>query len=125
MRLLSAWVVGLSVVLLTAVLLHNVCDLFYDCGCTWLWAGGDAHCNIHEANGPHCPWCANGLGGLVTVLGLTTLAEMLGAWGPRRPFWARLVGSVFAGALTLLALGILFALHDGYPTFLGFALAGG
>ena len=25
--------------------------------CTWPWAGGSSNCNIHNPNGPHCPWC--------------------------------------------------------------------
>ena len=37
---------------------HNqYCNLIFQCGCTWPWAGGSSHCNIHNPNGPHCPWC--------------------------------------------------------------------
>lgn len=37
---------------------HNpVCDALFRCGCTWNWDGGWAACNVHNAEGPHCPWC--------------------------------------------------------------------
>ena len=37
---------------------HNqYCNLIFQCGCTWPWAGGSSNCNIHNPNGPHCPWC--------------------------------------------------------------------
>ena len=36
---------------------HNqYCNLIFQCGCTWPWAGGSKYCNIHNPNGPHCPW---------------------------------------------------------------------
>ena len=31
--------------------------VLFRCNCTWPWAGGAAHCNIHHATGPKCPWC--------------------------------------------------------------------
>jgi hypothetical protein len=39
--------------------LHNqYCALIFQCGCTWPWAGGSSHCNIHNTvGGPKCPWC--------------------------------------------------------------------
>ena len=38
--------------------LHNpYCGLLFRCHCTWPWAGGSAHCNVHHATGPKCPWC--------------------------------------------------------------------
>ena len=33
------------------------CDFLFRCGCESLWAAAAAHCNIHEASPPHCPWC--------------------------------------------------------------------
>jgi anthranilate synthase len=32
-----------------------------------LWAGAAAHCNIHKAHPPHCPWCSIGMGGFASV----------------------------------------------------------
>ena len=59
---------------------HNkLCNFFFRCGCTWNWAGSwdrcaeffrifpfvehSRHhflrrCNVHNARGPRCPWCA-------------------------------------------------------------------
>ena len=37
---------------------HNpYCGVIFRCHCTWPWAGGAAHCNIHNPTGPRCPWC--------------------------------------------------------------------
>lgn len=40
------------------VLFLPLCDLVFDCGCTWPLLGGDAHCNVHQPRPPHCPLCA-------------------------------------------------------------------
>jgi hypothetical protein len=40
-------------------LLHNpYCGEMFQCGCTWNFAGGWSRCNVHNAEGPHCPFCA-------------------------------------------------------------------
>jgi hypothetical protein len=119
MRVSSALLAIGLVPALTAGLLLNVCDLLYDCGCTWAWAGAVAHCNIHQSEGPHCPWCAHGPAGFALIFGLTALAEISAARGPARSLGARMTASLIAGAVTLLALGLLFARNDRYPTFLG------
>lgn len=51
----------------TATLLIDFCGWIYGCGCRSLWAGADAHCNIHVAGARHCPWCAIGLVGFTIV----------------------------------------------------------
>jgi hypothetical protein len=35
---------------------HPFCNLVFHCGCGALTL--TAHCNIHAAMPPHCPWCA-------------------------------------------------------------------
>jgi hypothetical protein len=35
-----------------------LCGMLFRCGCTFLWSGAFSGCNIHQANTPHCPWCA-------------------------------------------------------------------
>lgn len=40
-----------------AVLFLPLCDLAFDCGCTWPLLGGSAHCNMHAPQPPHCPLC--------------------------------------------------------------------
>ncbi len=58
---MRAWpraLVALSIVLpLVAGSIHSVCNLYFDCGCVPIWAGGIAHCNIQVAGPPDCPWC--------------------------------------------------------------------
>lgn len=72
--LILAAVLALST---TGVFFVDVCALVYDCGCLSLWEGASAACNIHEASGPHCPWCEHPLaGGAIALLG--TMAVQLG-----------------------------------------------
>jgi hypothetical protein len=65
----------------TSVVYMPVCDLVFDCGCTWPWLGGVQHCNIHVAGPPDCPLC-NG-GAPVQALGFVVIASpvFLLAWG--------------------------------------------
>lgn len=35
----------------------KICGVVSNCGCTWPWAGGWKKCNIHNHDGPRCPWC--------------------------------------------------------------------
>ena len=44
----------------TSVIYMPVCNLVFDCGCTWPWLGGVQHCNIHVAGPPDCPLCTSG-----------------------------------------------------------------
>ena len=46
-----------------SVLMPPVCNLVFKCGCSWLWTTAAAHCNIHNAAPPHCPWCSHGASG--------------------------------------------------------------
>jgi hypothetical protein len=45
---------------LTSIFFIDFCALVFQCGCRSLWAGADAHCNIHHAGVRHCPWCELG-----------------------------------------------------------------
>ena len=49
---------------------HPVCDLLFRCGCTWVWAGAAAHCNIHNPLPPHCPVCTDMFVGGLFAIGL-------------------------------------------------------
>lgn len=40
-----------------AVLFLPLCDLVFDCGCTWPLLGGAERCNMHAPHPPHCPLC--------------------------------------------------------------------
>lgn len=50
-------VAGGIALLLAGVVLLPLCDLVFDCGCTWFFLGGEAHCNMHAPQPPHCPLC--------------------------------------------------------------------
>jgi len=70
---LAAIVAGLA----SAALFLPLCNLVYDCGCSWFFAGGSTHCNIHNPRPPHCPLCiGNPLDGL-----LFTAAVFSPLWG--------------------------------------------
>ena len=43
---------------ITSVLFIQYCDLLFDCGCQAHWAAAADYCNVHNAEPPHCPWCA-------------------------------------------------------------------
>jgi hypothetical protein len=66
-------VLALAAVMTTASL-HRVCDALFDCGCTWLFTGAAAHCNMHAPRPPHCPACTRWLPGAGLAFGL------FGAW---------------------------------------------
>jgi hypothetical protein len=63
----------LAAVLSTATL-HRVCDAIFACGCTWLFTGAAAHCNIHAPQPPHCPACTR------LVPGALLAFSLFGAW---------------------------------------------
>ena len=84
----------------TTVFFIQFCNLVFDCGCRALWAGKSAHCNIHSAVPPHCPWCLEGgsfgswaLGAILVVQ--VALAALPGRFG------------VFRSALVLLAFPLV------------------
>ena len=53
------WWAPAIVAALTVVGAHPFCNLVFRCGCGPLALA--AHCNIHAAAPPHCPWCAQPL----------------------------------------------------------------
>ena len=99
----------------TAVLFINFCDLVFGCGCTWLWAGADAHCNIHAHHGKHCPWCSHGMSGYAAIFAAVLLPQLLTVWKLPRGGWllrtvAGLTVFPLAGSVVALVVGWL----DGY-----------
>ena len=70
-----------------SVLMPPVCHLLFKCGCSWLWTTAAAHCNIHNAAPPHCPWCSHG------------------AIGYYLPYAGFILGQFLAGALALRLTG--------------------
>jgi hypothetical protein len=60
--------------LLTALTAHPACNLAFRCGCSWLWSGGTAHCNIRVPGPPDCPVCTN------VLVGAPFAAALFGLW---------------------------------------------
>ena len=54
---------------------HATCDLVFDCGCSWFFAGGTDTCDIHVAGPPDCPVCTN------VAVGIAFSAALLAVWG--------------------------------------------
>jgi hypothetical protein len=104
-----------AVAVVAAAVAHPLCNLFFHCGCGWL---GPAHCNIHNASGPHCPWCV-GVWRFVAV-GAFCAAGIAAGWRLSR---GRGPAAVVAGGLggflifALIAGAVTKAL-TGYPQFL-------
>jgi hypothetical protein len=92
----------------TSALFINFCDLVYRCGCESLWAGAAVHCNIHNPDSRHCPWCSIGNGGALAVWGtiVASQAAVTFAWPrigwPMRAILALLAFPVIGGILALL-----------------------
>lgn len=112
-------VIACGVVLggLTFVGLLPLCDLLFDCGCSWPWTGGLAHCNIHEAGVPHCPWCVYPRSADLSLAALLC-AQGFGAWAAarRKPgFLWPLVGGAAAGGLAALVVRVTVAWWADYP----------
>lgn len=74
----------------TAVTGHVLCDLVFDCGCTWFFLGADAHCNVHTPAPPNCPPCAQPLLGL--VLSLVPFTAFALVFAAAEVLWRRLRG---------------------------------
>ena len=104
-----------AVGLIAVAAAHPICNLLFRCGCGWL---GPAHCNIHHAAGPHCPWCV-GTWRFVAVgaswaLGVWLGGRLLGGRGPAAVFLGGLGGLMVAA----LASGAVTVALTGYPQFL-------
>lgn len=54
---------------------HATCDLVFDCGCSWIFAGGTDTCDIHVPGPPDCPVCTN------VAAGIAFSAALLAVWG--------------------------------------------
>jgi len=107
--------IALFAVAVTCVLFINYCDLMYNCGCTWLWAGAADHCNIHNPQGRHCPWCTIGLTGSLLVWLFMVIPQVAIAFWPAS--WSmgkRLLLAVLAFPVAGLIPGVTLGLWHGY-----------
>jgi hypothetical protein len=67
----------------TAVTYHALCAAIFDCGCSWIFAGGTVTCDIHVPGPPDCPVCTN------VSVGIAFSAALIAAWGTAVGFAAR------------------------------------
>ena len=92
-----------------SVLMPPVCNLVFKCGCSWLWTTAAAHCNIHNAAPPHCPWCSHGaLGYYLPYAGFIVGQLLVGALALR--FTGHLVLAVLMTVAAVLPVGYLMGL---------------
>ena len=92
-----------------SVLMPPVCNLLFKCGCSWLWTTAAAHCNIHNAAPPHCPWCSHGaLGYYLPYAGFILGQFLAGALALR--FTGHLVLAVLMTVVAILPVGYLMGL---------------
>ncbi len=107
----SAIPVFLAAAAVTSVFLINLCDLIYDCGCRSWWAGAVDHCNIHDPQSRHCPWCSVGEAGFAAIwLGVVAPQAFLSLF-PRRWKWPL---RLFAALAAFPAAGVLIGLGMGW-----------
>jgi hypothetical protein len=101
------------------VLFVDACGLIFDCGCTSLWAGGAALCNVHHATGPHCPWCAHPVAGATAFFGVL-IAQAALIYGPLPAaflsigIWGRLAAALVAFPVAATGLGLMHGTWYGY-----------
>jgi len=114
-RLQTEWLSGTLIMMVALaaswILALDLCQLVFQCGCTHLWAGGAARCNIHMANGRHCPWCSVGEGGYALIYLGIALPQAWFSFRPRSWMWPlRLVAALLAfpvfGTVEAVALGL-------------------
>jgi hypothetical protein len=103
------WIAFVAVTF-TSVFFINYCDLVFQCGCTFLWSGADAHCNIHH--GPkRCPFCAVGWGGQLLIW-LSMIAPQLyislreASWGWKKRLVLALMAFPIIGLAPVLGVGL-------------------
>jgi hypothetical protein len=116
----AAAVPPLAVLALTATLHLPLCGALFRCGCVTPWAGGSEHCNIHAAQGPHCPWCAHtGVG--AAAFGVTLAGPVVAYVLVRRrkaSVGASTLAAVAAVPVAALLSGAATWIATDYPHFL-------
>ena len=93
------------------LLLIPFCGMAFGCGCTWLWDGAAAHCNVHRSPGrpivPGAPMEPGAAAGTVATLGIGACQLLLAFLTLKRTGNPVLAGVV--GVATLLPAGLFFA----------------
>ena len=98
----------------TSVFFINLCHLVFRCGCDWLWANADKHCNIHNATGKHCPFCSFGYEGYAGIFGTLVVVQALVSFLPAWPWKTRLAAALAAFPITFGVLALALGKYTGY-----------
>jgi hypothetical protein len=99
----------------TAVFFIDFCNWIYACGCRSLWAGADAHCNIHQPGARHCPFCAIGVAGGGAVFLAIVAPQAYLSFRPARWAWPfRLLAALAAFPVAGSGIAILLGWRMGY-----------
>jgi hypothetical protein len=99
----AARLVPPAIVLIVAIAgAHPFCNLAFHCGCDVVAL--TAHCNIHDAQPPHCPWCARPI-----YFALSALFALAVAAAALRAVARRGVGARLAAGLVGLVGGATLA----------------
>lgn len=99
---------------LTSVFYINVCHLVFRCGCDFLWAAADAHCNIHNSTGKHCPFCSFGYTGYAGTFGIIIVVQALFSLLPNWTRPVRLGVAIAAFPVTFVLLALVLGTYTGY-----------
>ena len=89
----------------------NLCATIYQCGCTFVWSGSNAHCNIHTPGAKHCPWCVIGNAGFAVVLGVIVASQAWisfrrAAWSALRRLCLTLIAFPVVGSIEAVLVGV-------------------
>jgi len=114
-RILQSSAIFAASAAVTCVFFINLCNWIYQCGCQSLWAAAAAHCNVHNPNVRHCPFCAHGQTGYVVVLCLILIPQFALSWWPSQWGWRiRLMLVLLAFPLAALGAALALGWFDGY-----------
>ena len=94
----------------TSLFFINLCNFIFECGCRALWAGADAHCNIHQPAALHpCPVCSHGMIGYTLVFLAIAAPQLAVAFLMKPGHWTLRLALVLLcfpafGSLVMLAI---------------------
>jgi hypothetical protein len=100
----------------TSVFFIDICALLFDCGCRSLWAGADAMCNVHVADGPHCPFCSHGVAGYAVVMFAVSAPQLAVSMWTRWSRTTRAVACLILFPAAMALVGATAGWWEGYWT---------
>jgi hypothetical protein len=99
----------------TSLLFLDFCNWIFACGCRSLWAGADAHCNIHHVGAKHCPFCSIGNAGAGAVFIGILIPQAFFSFRPVRWAWhSRFLAALAAFPLAGSAIAFSLGWYMGY-----------